>query len=94
MALVKPRTTNDIDIFIVDRRANGPKLITAHTGDVSNFPVDFTPDSTRLLFVSNGGREFASLRSHELTTGAQCGGLRGTLGRFECPGTRRAAAIS
>ena len=71
VALVKPRTTNDIDIFLYDRRANGPKLITAHAGDVSNFPVDFTPDSTRLLFVSDGGREFASLRSHELATGTQ-----------------------
>ena len=90
---MKPRTTNDIDIFIVDRRANGPKLITAHTGDVSNFPVDFTPDSTRLLFVSDGGREFASLRSHELTTGAQSVVTRNP-GTFRMPSTRRAAAIS
>ena len=71
VALVKSRTTNDIDIFLYDRRSNRPKLITAHTGDVSNFPVDFTPDSTRLLFVSDAGREFASLRSHELATDAQ-----------------------
>jgi dipeptidyl aminopeptidase/acylaminoacyl peptidase len=74
LALVKPRTTNDTDIFLYDRAASGanvPKLITAHTGDVSNSPADFTPDSTRLLFVSDGGREFSSLRSHELATGTQ-----------------------
>ena len=74
LALVKSRSSNDTDIFLHDRRANSgtaPKLITAHTGEVSSFPVEFTPDSTRLLFVSDSGREFAALRSHELATGTQ-----------------------
>jgi dipeptidyl aminopeptidase/acylaminoacyl peptidase len=38
---------------------------------VNNSPADFSPDNSRLLFLSDGGREFASLRSHEIATGMQ-----------------------
>ncbi|MBK5297084.1 MAG: S9 family peptidase [Vicinamibacteria bacterium] len=71
LALVKPRTTNDSDIWLVDRKTGTTRNITAHTGDVSNSPAAFSPDGTTLLFVSDAGREFKSLRSHDLATGTQ-----------------------
>jgi Tol biopolymer transport system component len=71
IALFKARTTNDSTIFLHDLRTKTTTPITPHSGDVNNIPTDFTPDSTKLLFVSDGGREFASLRSHDVATGAQ-----------------------
>ena len=71
VALVKPRTTSDADIYLHDRRAKSTKNITAHTGAVNNAPADFSPDGTKLLFVSDSGREFAALRSYDLATGAK-----------------------
>ena len=71
IALVRPRTTSDADIFLHDRTANTTKNITEHTGNVNNSPSDFSPDGTRLLFVSDSGREFAALRSYDIASGAK-----------------------
>ena len=71
VALIKTRTTNDSDIWLLDRQTGTKRNLTAHQGDVSNTPADFSPDGTKLLFISDAGREFASLRSHDLATGAQ-----------------------
>jgi dipeptidyl aminopeptidase/acylaminoacyl peptidase len=71
VALVKTRTTSDVDIYLHDRQAATTKNITEHTGTVNNRPSDFSPDNTKLLFVSDSGREFASLRSYDLATGAK-----------------------
>ncbi|HJR63108.1 MAG TPA: alpha/beta fold hydrolase [Gemmatimonadaceae bacterium] len=71
IALVKPRTTSDADIYLHDRQTATTKNITEHTGVVNNSPETFTPDGTKLLFVSDSGREFASLRSYDLASGAK-----------------------
>jgi len=71
IALGKSRTTSDTDIILYDRTKNTSKNITAHTGTVNNRAVDFTPDSSQLLLVSDSGREFASLRRYDLATGSQ-----------------------
>jgi dipeptidyl aminopeptidase/acylaminoacyl peptidase len=71
IALIKRRTTSDADIFLLDRKNGTTKKITQHTGTVNNLPADFSPDGSQLLFISDAGREFASLRSHNLTTGVQ-----------------------
>jgi dipeptidyl aminopeptidase/acylaminoacyl peptidase len=71
VALTKTRTTNDSDVWLLDRRTGTKRNLTAHQGDVSNTPADFSPDGTKLLFISDAGREFSSLRSHDLATGAQ-----------------------
>ena len=63
IALIKPRTTSDSDIFLHDRQNNTTRNLTPHSGAVNNMPADFSPDGTRLLYTSNEGREFASLRS-------------------------------
>ena len=71
IALVKSRTSADADIFIRDRQSGTTKNITQHTGAVNNTPADFSPDGTKLLFVSDSGREFASLWSYDLASGAK-----------------------
>jgi dipeptidyl aminopeptidase/acylaminoacyl peptidase len=71
LALVRRQTTNDADIYLHDRQTKTTRHITPHTGSVNHAPADFTPDSARLLFTSDSGREFTSLRSHDMATGAQ-----------------------
>ena len=71
LALVKPRTTSDADIYLHDRQAGTTKNITEHAGTINNSAADFSPDNTRLLFVSDSGREFAALQSYDLTSGAK-----------------------
>jgi dipeptidyl aminopeptidase/acylaminoacyl peptidase len=69
LAAVKSRTTSDGDIYLVDLKTGSTKNITAHTGNVNNTPADFSPDGTTLLFLSDEGREFASLRAYDLASG-------------------------
>ncbi len=71
LALVKSYTTSDADIFLHDRQANTTTNITAHTGSINNAPADFSPDGTTLLFVSDSGREFASLWAYDIASGAK-----------------------
>ena len=71
IALVKSYTTSDQDIFLHDRQKGSTTNITKHTGAVNNQPADFTPDGTKLFFVSDSGREFASLRSFDLIDGTK-----------------------
>jgi dipeptidyl aminopeptidase/acylaminoacyl peptidase len=71
VALAKSYTTSDQDIFLQDLQKNTATNITKHTGSVNNAPSDFSPDGTKLLFVSDSGREFASLRSYDLIDGTK-----------------------
>jgi dipeptidyl aminopeptidase/acylaminoacyl peptidase len=71
LALMRTYTTADGDIFLHDRQTNTTSNITPHTGTINNFPVDFSPDGTKLLFVSDSGREYASLRSYSLIDGTR-----------------------
>ena len=71
LALAKSYTTSDQDIFLHDLQKNSATNITKHTGTVNNTPADFSPDGTKLLFVSDSGREFTSLRSYDLIDGTK-----------------------
>ena len=71
LALVKSYTTSDQDIFLQDLQKNTTTNITKHTGTVNSAPADFTPDGTKLLFVSDSGGEFASLLSYDLSDGSK-----------------------
>ncbi len=70
IALIKTRTTSDADIFLRDSQNNTTRNVTPHSGAVNNMPADFSPDGTRLLYTSNEGREFASLRSIGVADGS------------------------
>jgi dipeptidyl aminopeptidase/acylaminoacyl peptidase len=69
LALVRPRTTNDADIFLYDRQSKTTTHITRHTGDINYSPQDFAPDGSKLLITSDSGREFAALQAHDIATG-------------------------
>jgi len=70
VALSKQHSSADADIFVYDRTTKKAANVTPHQGAVNNTPEDFSPDSARLLYTSNDGGEFASLRSLALGGGA------------------------
>ena len=70
LALLKPRTSNDSDLFLHDRRTGTTAHISRHSGNVNYLPVDFTPDGKSLLFVSDEDNEFAALRRYDIAAAA------------------------
>jgi hypothetical protein len=71
LALGKNNTTSDTDIFLYDRQTKKTTHITPHEGSVINSAQDFTPDGTALVYLSDEGREFASLRKYDLAAGTK-----------------------
>jgi len=69
LAAVKSRTTSDADIYLVELKTGSVKNLTAHTGNVNNTPTAFSPDGTALLFLSDAGSEFASVRRYDIASG-------------------------
>jgi dipeptidyl aminopeptidase/acylaminoacyl peptidase len=69
VALVKPNTTSDSDIYLWSAASNGPKLITKHEGTADNTPQEFDPVSGSLYYLSNEGAEFARVRRYDTATG-------------------------
>lgn len=71
LALDKPRTSADSDIYVVDLSAEDaePVLITAHEGNISHGTYDFTPDETKLVYSTNEFGEFSQAWTHDLETG-------------------------
>ena len=70
VALEKPNTTTDSDIYLFDLARNELKHITPHQGPASYRAATFDPASQRLFFLSNEGGEFTSVRTYDLATGA------------------------
>jgi dipeptidyl aminopeptidase/acylaminoacyl peptidase len=71
IALTKTRTTVDQDIWLHDRQRGTTTNVTAHTGNINNAPAAFSPDGAALLFLSDSGREFASLRAYDIAGNAK-----------------------
>jgi dipeptidyl aminopeptidase/acylaminoacyl peptidase len=65
VALVKPNTTSDSDIYLWSAASNGAKLITKHEGTADNTPQEFDPVSGALYYLSNEGAEFARVRRYD-----------------------------
>ncbi|HEY1150293.1 MAG TPA: hypothetical protein VGF27_17055 [Pseudoduganella sp.] len=70
LALDKPNTTSDSDIYLYNLATKEKKHITPHTEPATYEAATFDPESKKLLFKSNAGGEFTSIRSYELATGA------------------------
>lgn len=73
LALVKPRTSADSDVYLVDLsvKKHAPQLITKHEGNVSHDVYAFTRDSKQLVFATNEFGEFNQAWTHDLATGAK-----------------------
>ncbi|HEX2138644.1 MAG TPA: S9 family peptidase [Woeseiaceae bacterium] len=71
IALVKPRTSADSDLYILDTRAADaePELITPHQGNVSHGVHEFTRDSRKLVYSTDEHGEFQQAWVYDLGTG-------------------------
>ncbi len=68
IALQKPRTSNDSDMFIYTV-GDGVKHLSEHEGDVQFQPVAFNSDSTYLYYLTDEDHEFLYLKRVCLSTG-------------------------
>ncbi|MGI9234451.1 MAG: S9 family peptidase, partial [Woeseiaceae bacterium] len=73
LALDKPRTSADSDVYVVDLLSDDKQLvlITEHEGDVAYGSMGFTPDSGRLVYSTNEFGEFNQAWQYDLESGKQ-----------------------
>lgn len=71
LALDKPRTSADSDIYLVDLESDGkePKLISEHEGNVSHSAWAFTRDNQALIYSTNEFGEFSQAWIYRLEDG-------------------------
>ena len=71
IALDKPRTSADSDIFVIDLKSDKPEplLITGHMGNVSYGTYEFTRDNNNIVYATNEFGEFAQAWTYELQSG-------------------------
>src|SRR5690606_20508243 len=71
LALTKVNSNADSDVFVANLAAKKPtpKLITKHTGTIENSPDNFTPDSKKLIYLTDGAGEFTQAWTYDLKTG-------------------------
>src|SRR3546814_14881103 len=81
--MVKPRTSADSDIYLLDTAAADakPKLITPHDGNISHGVHEFTPDSGKLVNSTDEHAEF-----QQAWTYAHANGETETLVSAHCNG--------
>lgn len=70
VALEKPDTTNNNDLYLFDRSAKQLLKLSEHQGAALYAAQDFSPDGSHLLYTSNDGSEFARLRRYNLADGS------------------------
>ena len=71
LALDKPRTSADSDIYVVDLAAAEPepKLVTAHDGNVAHSTYAIRPDNETLVYATNEHGEFNQAWTLNLLSG-------------------------
>jgi prolyl oligopeptidase len=72
LSLTKVINNADTNVFVADLAAKkkaAPKLVTKHDGMVENRAGQFTPDSKKLIYTTNGQGEFTQAWSYDLKTG-------------------------
>ncbi|WP_240224820.1 alpha/beta hydrolase family protein [Rheinheimera hassiensis] len=71
LALSKERNNADNNLFLIDLQAKKPiaTLLTEHDGNISHNVYGFTPDSSTLLFGTDGNSEFVEAYSYSLANG-------------------------
>ncbi|MBN8606662.1 MAG: S9 family peptidase [Caulobacterales bacterium] len=74
LALVRPRTSADSDVFLVNLHARDmrePRLITQHTGNISYGVYEFTPDGAALIYGTDEHGEYNQAWRYDLATEAK-----------------------
>ncbi len=69
IALAKPNSTSDSDIFLWNAGTKDTKHISAHQGQADFSPEAFDPESRALYYLTNEGAEFTRVRRYVLATG-------------------------
>jgi dipeptidyl aminopeptidase/acylaminoacyl peptidase len=71
LALDKPRTSADSDIYVVDLSSANqePTLITEHEGNIEYFTYEIAPDDKSLIYATNEHGEFNQAWKHDLESG-------------------------
>ena len=70
IAMTKPITTSDSEVYLYDVAAKTAKNITPHTVPATYRAASFDRQSRRLFFTSNAGGEFTTLYTYNLASGA------------------------
>ncbi len=70
LVLLKPRTSADTNLYIVDLASEKPEpvLATAHEGNVAHSAYGFTPDESQLVYSTNEFGEFSQAWTYDLET--------------------------
>ncbi|MGO9923351.1 MAG: prolyl oligopeptidase family serine peptidase [Isosphaeraceae bacterium] len=69
VALGKPATTADADIYVWNTRESRMTHLTPHKAPTQYRASNFDPDSKWLYYLTNAGGEFIRVRRYELATG-------------------------
>lgn len=73
LALLRPRTTADANIYLVDLSATGaarePRLVTEHTGNINYGAHEFTRDNAALIYSTDEHGEFNQAWRYDLGSG-------------------------
>ncbi|MFN6980931.1 MAG: S9 family peptidase [Brevundimonas sp.] len=78
VALRRQSGSADSDLYLADlSQAGPPRLITPHVGMVRHKVFDFTPESSALIFSSDGAGEFERAYRYDLADGAITEELKG-----------------
>lgn len=68
LALVKPITTNNTDMYIYNRASDDLKHISEHQGDMQFSPQYFSSDNTHLYYMTDEGSEYQHLRRYDISS--------------------------
>ena len=69
LLVVKRENTNlDMDLFLVDLKAEEVRCLTPHSGEASYYDAAFTPNDVSILCLANRDREFMALVSIDIKT--------------------------
>jgi dipeptidyl aminopeptidase/acylaminoacyl peptidase len=66
IALVKPNTRSDNELYILNLGSKELKHISLHKGTALYSPAEFNHENTHLYYLSNDGEEFTRLRRYNL----------------------------
>jgi dipeptidyl aminopeptidase/acylaminoacyl peptidase len=69
IALAKPVTTSDADLYLWNTATKEMKNISKHDGVAEFGPQEFDPSSKWLYYTANEGSDFKSLHRYELASG-------------------------
>jgi dipeptidyl aminopeptidase/acylaminoacyl peptidase len=69
LALGKPKSTADSDIYLWDTRDSKMVNVTPHKTPAQHRASEFDPESKWLYYLSNSGGEFTRVKRYELATG-------------------------